>query len=817
LCLLLACSIAACAAPATKAPPAAIRLAELFEPSAVVGTAAAPAAQSPRSEWKFDAPAQGGLPQGLGATLGWEAADGITGLAVREGRLTGRTTSAFPVLRLLRTSGLENQDLFNSIEIRLRVSAGANLAVRLLGDESTDITREIAEMHDERLFRWRWRMRTPVTAGETVRSYVLRNPFTRTSSEIRQVLIQPTDAPGATFEIESIRLVFRKEFLAGIPSGVSWQGLSEIYRETIIARAPESIRMTMTLPARPWLDLSIGTVEDRSITFMVRVDPPDAGGTPAGKMVLLATVTRSQKWHRVPIDLTEYGGRRVTLSLSLPSTPPGLLGLWGSPVIRSHEAVPATTSADAASLHGGPPQGVIVIWADTVRSDDMDAYGYARATSPHLKQIAAEGAIFKDCVTQATWTKVATPSLLTSLYPATHGVNDFADRLPASAATIAEVYRDAGYATLSYSSLLFTGKFTGLQRGFEEVDEAGSLPDRRSSKTARTYVDRLIPWLQDHHDVPFFVFLHLSDPHDPYRPNPPYDTMWGDPSAVAEHEREQLRVREFISDPTLKAFGMPTRDELTKAGLDADRFVAQDRAWYDGAIRGMDDEIGRLLDRLRALGLDQKTLLVFASDHGEEFLEHGRMFHGQSTYGELSNVPLILRAPGRIPPGVSIPETVEVIDVMPTLLEMSGLRPPPRMQGRSFLSLLAASGGERSKASLVWRSSPAVTEKAVTLDVASPAPHDTESTAITIDGWKLIHNSKRPAGSSEFELYDERADPLNHADVAAAHQEIVERLKKDLDAWRAKAVAARLKPEPEPDKSLTPEELERLRSLGYIR
>jgi len=813
----------------SKTPPSAIRLADHFEPSVVEGGATAPAAQAPRSEWRFDAPEPGVPPRTLDATLGWEAADGITGLTVREGRLTGRTTSAFPVLRLRRTSGLDSQDPFNSIEIHVRVSAGANLAVRFLGDASTDISREIEEMHDERLFRWRWRMRTPVTAGGTIRSYVLRNPFTSASSEIRQILLQPTDVAGATFEIESIRLIFRKEFLAGIPSGVSWQGLSEVYRETIVSRAPESMRMTMTLPARPWLDLSIGTVEDRPITFMVQVDATAASaGSPSARIVLLATVTRSQKWNRVPIDLAAYGGQRVTLSLSLPSTAPGLLGFWGSPVIRSHGAAPATTSASATLPPGGPPQGVILIWADTVRSDDMDAYGYSRETTPHLKQIAAQGAIARDCVAQATWTKVATPSLLTSLYPTTHGVNDFADRLPASAPTIAEVYRDAGYATLSYSSLLFTGKFTGLHRGFEEVDEAGSLPDRRSSKTARVYVDRLIPWLQDHRDVPFFVFLHLSDPHDPYRPNPPYDTMWADPSGAVEHEKEQQKVRDFIADPTLKAFRMPTRDELRKAGLDAERFVAQDRAWYDGAIRGMDDEIGRLVEQLRILGLDQKTLLVFTSDHGEEFLEHGRMFHGQSTYGELSNVALILWAPGRVPPGVSIPETIETIDVMPTLLEMSGLGPSPGMQGRSFLSLVtpdrsrASAGGAgaeevASPASRSWRSKPAVTEKSVTLDVASPAPHDTESTAITIDGWKMIRNTKRREGRPEFELYDERKDPLNLTDVAAAHPEIVERLNKELDAWRAKAVASRLAPDAASTKSLTPEELERLRSLGYIQ
>jgi arylsulfatase A-like enzyme len=191
----------------------------------------------------------------------------------------------------------------------------------------------------------------------------------------------------------------------------------------------------------------------------------------------------------------------------------------------------------------------------------------------------------------------------------------------------------------------------------------------------------------------------------------------------------------------------------------------------------------------------------------------------------------MMRSPGRIPGGVSVGETVETIDVMPTLLEISGLRPPDGIQGRSFLPLLmsarprpaipgaaqASPGEEETPEALAWRDRPAITEKAAITDVGGPPPRDTEALAITLDGWKLIHNTKRPDGVPEFELYDERVDPLNLADVAAAHPEIVERLGKDLDAWRAKAAAAKLKPDAEASKSLSPEELQRLRSLGYVQ
>jgi len=466
-----------------------------------------------------------------------------------------------------------------------------------------------------------------------------------------------------------------------------------------------------------------------------------------------------------------------------------------------------------------------LIWADTLRRDHLDMYGYARETAPILKRLAGEGTLFSDCVSQATWTKVSTPSLFTSLYPTSHTVKQFADRLPSAARTLAEAYREAGYATLSMSSILFTGTFSNMHQGFEELHESTSLPDRESSKTAREYVDRLLPWLEAHRDEPFFVFLHVSDPHDPYAPAPPYDTMWADPARRGEHERQAKEVKKFIKEPLMKNFGMPSRAELVKAGFDADAYVSHDRDWYDGSIRGMDVEIGRLVERLRALGMDGRTLLVFTGDHGEEFLEHGRMFHGQSVYGELTNVPLLMWRPGAVPAGLRVDTTVRTIDIMPTLLEMSGLPVPEGLHGHSLIPLMAPRSSPGGLAAAddddgaVATDRPGISEKALTLDDigGSPPPHETESFSIVLDGWKLIQNTHMAPGGSEYELYDARSDPLNLHDVASQHPDIVRRLSQRLTSWRAEAEAARLKSDTDAAGSLSGEELERLRSLGYIQ
>ncbi len=779
------------------APPAAISLTQLYVPAAA--SAPAPAKSSERGT--------------LLPLKDWQAGPGVAGFRLVEGKLIGRATSATPVIHLGWSAVPKDADTLHAIEIRMRVSAGSAVALGFSAEEkSFDLKKEVEESKT-----WPWRTTATIHPGDEIRTVEIIPPLTRPARTLRHIMIRPTDVIGASFAIESVRVVFREDYLASIPSGVSWQGLSEIYHEAIVSRAPEEMRFDVQIPSDPWLDLSIGTVEDGPVTFKVGavLGGTSQLGEPASVQLLSHTLTRAHRWERVPIDLSVVAGKKVTLTLGLASdsqAPRGAIGLWGSPVVRDrHSPMPV-----------GSPQGVILVWADTLRRDHLVPYGYARPTSPQLARLASEGTLFETCVGQATWTKVATPSMMTSLYPATTGVREFFDRLPASATTLAEVFHDAGYATLSYSSILFTGQMTNLHQGFEEVHESGSLPDEQSSKTTREYVDRLLPWLAAHKDVPFFVFLHVSDPHDPFKPYAPYDTVWNDGARAEEHERQMEEVKKFVTDPLMKQFGMPSRAELVKAGLDPDAYTAFNLGWYDGSILGMDAEIGRLMEGLGALGLREKTLLVFTGDHGEEFLDHGRNFHGQSVYGELTNLPLIFHRPGSIPAGLRVAETVESIDIAPTLLAMSGLPIPDEAQGASLMPFLTSVGGSALSAQAStpgsWVPRPAISEKAETKDGNdSPPPHDTESFSINDGGWKLIHNPKRASTAAEFELYDERGDPLDQNDVAAAHPEIVERLARALAAWKTKAEAARLPPDSDTNKTLKPEDLERLRSLGYVR
>jgi arylsulfatase A-like enzyme len=468
-----------------------------------------------------------------------------------------------------------------------------------------------------------------------------------------------------------------------------------------------------------------------------------------------------------------------------------------------------TDAASAAS--NPPPRGVILVMCDTIRRDHLNLYGYERETAPNLARVVREGALFTNTIAQATWTKVSTPSILSGLYPTTHTVEDVPDRLPNSAETLAEIFREAGYATLAFSSVGFSGASTNLHQGFEVMHEAGSRTAEKEGKSAREYVDRLLPWLREHKDSPFFVFLHVFDPHSPFEPRAPFDALWTDAERKAEHEARMEKVRPNIANSRLRGFGMPTREEIEKSDVPVDPFIQQMKDWYDGSIRGMDAEMGRLFEELRALGIDDTTVVAFVGDHGEEFLDHGRTWHGHSVYGELTNVPMLIWRPGLVAAGAAVAETVQTIDLYPTLLDLVGLKTPENVQGRSLRPLI----GGAAVAGATWTPRPAVSEKAAGRGDSPNLAHG--SIAIVADGWRLIRNTDVEGDLPEIELFNEREDPLNQVDVAEANPEIVEKMKRDLERWQRLAEIAQLKSDEELVGELSAEELKRLRSLGYIK
>lgn len=787
-----------------------VRLVDVFDQEAVEGTVDS-AEVEPQALWNFAEP-------GVHETLGWQAGPGVADLRIVDGKLTGRATNDFPIIYAARPDTADAADVFHSLKVSANVSGGAEIRAQLVNDDEPELEKLRTVAND------RWRMEARL-GGDEIQSVTLSSPLHQPYSKVKMILLRPADTTGATFEIESVRMLSHREHLASIPSGIGWHGLDEVYRETLVSRSPESFALDVDVPAGAWLDLHLGTVEDAPVTFVI---DDVTGGSQTS--LLRRTLTTKDRWEESPVDLAGLAGTR-RLRFSLDVEDERMVGYWGSPAVRVHGAVPASPAMQAAAVIGSPepPRHVILIMMDTLRKDHTSLYGYERDTTPTLSKMASEGVLFLDNISQATWTKVAMPSVMTSLYPQSHRVQDIPDVLPAAAETLAEVYRAAGYATASFCSNAFTGRATSLHQGFEEVHESGSLHND-GTKSSRPVVDRASHWIENHSDTPSFMFMHFYDPHSKFEPRAPYNTMWADPEAKEEHEEQRKKALEYAKSKgeTRQFNELPRAEDLEATGTNVQAWMDYEMGWYDGSIRGMDAELARLLERLNSLGLADDTLIAFVTDHGEELHEHGRMGHGMQAYGEVANVTMMLHRPGALPQGVRVEETTRSIDLMPTLLNLSGLAVPEVAQGRSTLPLIAAyqnASGDEARAAaaeLGWEIRPAVTEEHkrprkkefLTETEKYEDENDNESYAIVFEGWKLIHNvqaSDRP----EYELFDHANDPLDAKDVAEVNPDTVEKLKTELGYWRREVTDAALSKDS--TEGMSSEELEKLRSLGYIQ
>ena len=788
---------------ATNDPPA-ISLVEDFG-SAEVDGAPSVRLEHPRLEWRFDGESTLAPKEDAGETVGWSALNDIRNLDVRDGVLQGKA-GELPVLTVAIPEDAFPKDRLWAIELKLRISKGTRLGVDTLRSEEIDKEEFLKDLKDTGQSSYMADLRP----GDEVETYKLTEANATFSKMeaiggLHHMALRFVDAEGADFALESFRVIPRTEHLAQVPAGVGWHGLDGIFRETLVARAPERMTWEQELGERAWLDLNIGTPENHPMTFNVEVTSP--GCDP---LVRERTVTTADRWEPFSVDLDELSGRQAKVTLSLVTEDEGRIGFWGSPAIRHRGAHPEAsepTVARTALGSTGAPRGVILIVADTLRSDHLDAWGYERPTAPTLAALAAEGTRFSDNISQGAWTKVAVPSLLTSLYASSHGIYDIPHKIPASVTTMSEVFREAGYATFHTSSVTFSGKNSNLHQGVEVLHERESIDDlgEYRSKTSRTYVDRLLPWLEDHSEQPFFVFLHVFDPHSPFRPTEPHDGRWVDDEAVARHEEDLEKV-----DDVVKIFHhLPSAEQLVEAGVDSEAFVTAEKAWYDGSILSMDYEIARLLERLEELGLRDDTLIAFVADHGEEFLEHGNHWHGHSAYGELVNVPMFVTWRGVVPEGLVIDRTTQSIDLMPTVLELARLSVPEQAQGTSLLPLLASPD---EPSTLGWN------ERAVFTERKNPPYEDTKGTAdslaIFAEGWKLIWNVVVRDDRPELELFDHRNDPLNRVNLAEQHPDVVADLRLQLEEWRKMTEAEKVTPDGE-GADVSAEELEQLRALGY--
>lgn len=413
---------------------------------------------------------------------------------------------------------------------------------------------------------------------------------------------------------------------------------------------------------------------------------------------------------------------------------------------------------------------VLLIVVDTLRKDHLGVYGYGRDTSPNIDRLAADGVRYESAFSQAPWTTPSLGSLLTSQYPTVLGIDDAQSILDDDWILLPEVLRDHEYSTGAVVSHTYCSSRWNFSQGFDSFDESNIID--YNAATSPGVTQQALEFLDHQESGPFFLFLHYFDPHETYLEQPGFAF-----SRAADY-----------SGPVQAPLTYRTLRDLSRKLEPGD--VAEIERHYDTEIAFTDKYVGQVLDEFRARGLYDETLIIFTADHGEEFKEHGRLGHAYTLFQEQINVPLIIKYPGQGAAVVS--EPVALIDIYPTVLAATGISVDHALEGISLMpSSVTSARRQRTVFSETSRKHKVKLRAAVTADQ------------------KTILNLKN--GESTF--YDLAADPGEMAPLSNVESAGFGPLASSLAAWVERIET--LKSEGS-EIVLTPEEIQRLKSLGYI-
>ena len=548
--------------------------------------------------------------------------------------------------------------------------------------------------------------------------------------------------------------------------------------------AASRVRWRVKLGAAPYLSfVPLGFERPCACSYRVTVRP--AGGTAAPTEVYRAEAppVRTFAPPTVTIDLARWTGVNADLRFEVLGTGersggklPGLL--WGSPAVYGRQALPAPSKRPTAKR-----PNILLIGVDTLRADAVGAWGRKPSLTPEIDALGAESDVYLDTYTAFNVTNPSFVSIMTGLYGKNHGVYDLETPLPRTQVTLAEHLRQAGYATMAVLSASHLQDVnSGLGQGFDEMTRAaehfaGELP-----------VDMTIDWLAARakpatppatatSPKPFFIWLHLFDPHTPHTPPEPFASGY-EPSAPAG------------LSPV--ATWIPFRTPGPRAFVE--QVLGANKDLYYGEVAYLDHQVGRLLDFLRSRNLLDDTLVVLVADHGESLGEHGVSFRHVGLHDTTTHVPMMIRWPGRERTGRPIHGLVQTIDLFPTLLGALELPIPPE-DGEDLAKLTGAGRTGR---------------RAVFAEHAGRL-----GLMVRTAEWKYIQSSGNtrffPDGASLFDLRADPGENVNRAGQGLPQEAELERLLQRFLADR------RDLPKPTKRGDLTPEEESRLRGLGYVR
>jgi arylsulfatase A-like enzyme len=477
-------------------------------------------------------------------------------------------------------------------------------------------------------------------------------------------------------------------------------------------------------------------------------------------------------WHEIDIQLAVVDQGRLVLRVG------GTRGTSESTHFALAQVRLVEPLERAASRE---PTNVILYLIDTLRADHTSTYGYKRVTTPRLDELAAESTVFTQAYSTSAWTRPATASLLTSLYPTHHGATDETS-LPLEVVTAAEHFRRAGHSTWAFvANGNIHLKGLHFEQGFDRFQAMAGI---RGDCHARTEEVNALMFRQlaDFADEPFFLYVHTVDPHSPYDP--------------------PVNERGRFTDPGYSGPVRPSmtfRRQLRRLGLnEEDR--AHVSALYDECILYQDAMLGELLDHLDALRLREHTLVIVTSDHGEELHDHGDWEHGSRLYEEQIRVPLVVYAPKTSAAQGRVGTRVQIIDILPTLLSWFGLPGREGCHGDDLSVLLGDSS------SLYFELRPLYCEEL-------RGGGEQSLFSLTQGSYKII---RRIGGTgSSHALYNLVEDPHEWRNLAFEEERTRDRMIQALDAYPRRFEGTFTVGDSPRKAVLDAEAVQALRALGY--
>lgn len=412
---------------------------------------------------------------------------------------------------------------------------------------------------------------------------------------------------------------------------------------------------------------------------------------------------------------------------------------------------------------------VLVIVADSLAASHVGSHGYARPTTPGFDAFAAQSVRFESAYSASAWTLPSVASLFTSQPQERHGARD--DELPlrANLPTLAEAFASGGWKTHAIVQTPVLASRTGLSRGFDEY----RVLDFSLASFARAI--ELASSTFDASAAPDFVYLHVAPPHMPYQPPAPFRGRFSADYGDSPHV-----------DGSIASARAVHRARLAPEHPDVQRLVAL----YDEHVAFVDDALAKLVATLRAQPRERELVIVWTSDHGEAFMEHGQQGHNSSVYDEMVRVPLAISMPRTVPRVLQ--EPVSLLDLAPTLLDSAALAGLPRAEGRSLIPALR---GEPLDAS----------RTVVTTSRHYPDRPERWQVGVRSGPYKLCAT---PA-TQGFALFDLRSDPREKIDLSESRPQVVARLRKEVERT-VQALEA-----PEISRELDESERRALAELGY--